>query len=298
MNFETLLVLKGKEGHEKNDSVVEEIGRWASNNGIGIREASYVDGRCAVEEVFGSFDSARSLLVTLGGDGTFLKGANLVAEIGVPVLGVNLGSLGFLAVLNSDSVVEGLEAVSSGDFSERNLLRLRAKLQDDKGTAGREFYALNEFVLSRRSVNGFTELALHVDSEPMGAFPGDGIIISTPTGSTAYSLAGGGPVLTPSTNALVVTPLNIHKLGVRPVICSHESEIEVQYRRPGVLMSDGDEVSEIQQGQKVTIDRSEVDTKVILPRGTDDFFSIMSEKLGWNLSALWPGSLGDKYSRG
>jgi len=240
------------------------------------------------------------LAVSLGGDGTFLHCAYRVAPYGTPVLGVNLGSLGFLTQTGAQELLPALDGVLAGRFRLEERMRLRVRLDDSTATETkteakshlqREWSALNEIVLARRDVDDFTEIALRWGEEEIGSYPGDGVIVATPSGSTAYSLAAHGPVLHPALEGMLVTPLNVHTLTLRPLVLPPDASTELlaEMRYPGWLLVDGMKEAELAPGDRVQIDRSPHPTRLVVLEGQRGFFSLLRGKLGWGCGPIRSG---------
>ena len=223
------------------------------------------------------------LLVTLGGDGTLLRGARLVAGCGVPVLGVNLGHLGFL----TSAAREDAEAAVAGFFSGGTVMETRMALQVRAVTAaGRtcgEYLALNDAVLHKGGVARMIRLAVSVRDEEVGTYSADGIILATPTGSTAYSLSAGGPIVSPGLDCIIATPISPHTLAVRPFILPADSAVTVEVLTPSeelLLTIDGQEDARLEPGDRITVQRA--DSPVLLVRFPGQtFFSTLRQKLRW-----------------
>jgi len=269
-----LLLFQGKNS-EKVEEVRETIASWAKKNDIGLHEVFEREdvGQALAEE------GTEAIMLSLGGDGTFLKVADMIAPYLVPILGVNLGKLGFLSGLNSSELESGLEGITRGKFSVKELARLKCRFNSPKTD---EFTALNEVVVSRGENPGLAELDLFLDSRKVATYPGDGLIVSTPTGSTAYSLSCGGPLITRNTSAFSITPLNVHKLGLRPIICSDDTEIRVKTNTPAVVEVDGKRVGELEPEQSAIMARSDTPTLMIIPEGQGNFFETVRNKLNWD----------------
>ncbi|MBW3630093.1 MAG: NAD(+)/NADH kinase [Gemmatimonadetes bacterium] len=156
------------------------------------------------------------LLLTLGGDGTLLRGARMVAREGVPVLGVNLGHLGFLTSAPRDEMEAGLSRWLAGDFSIDERLALLVHTETAEGERGRDHLALNDAVLHKGGAARVIRLSMTATRDAVGSYSADGIILATPTGSTAYSLSAGGPIVSPTVDCIIATPICPHTLGVRP----------------------------------------------------------------------------------
>jgi NAD+ kinase len=223
------------------------------------------------------------LLLTLGGDGTLLRGARLVAPFGVPVLGVNLGHLGFLTSLAPQELEAGLAAVIAGDtlLDERMVLQVRAEAPD--GTIHGASFALNDAVLHRGGVARMIRIAVHAHGEEVGTYSADGIILATPTGSTAYSLSAGGPIVTPAVDCIVATPISPHTLAVRPLILSAAERVTVEVLSPSeelILTIDGQESASLTPGDRLVIERAPEPLRLVRFPG-QTFFSTLRRKLRW-----------------
>jgi len=148
-------------------------------------------------------------------------------------------------------------------------------------TQSHEVTSLNEVVFSRFDVDDFTEVDLYWDSEWISRYPGDGVMIATPSGSTGYSLAAFGPILYPTVNSIIVTPLNVHVLGLRPVILPSEASLTAVMRFPGHLVVDGLKIVDLKVDERIEICRSEQPTRIVIPDTHPYFFDLMSDKLNW-----------------
>jgi NAD+ kinase len=238
-------------------------------------------------EVEGTLDNGVDLLITLGGDGTLLWGARLVAERNVPVLGINLGHMGFLTSVNHDEVENALEQLFLGDYVLDTRSTLEAHLVGNDGTERARHLALNDFVIHKRGMARVTRLELLVgegaDQEEIGGFTGDGVVLSTPTGSTAYSLSAGGPIVAPGMNCITVTPICPHTLAVRPLVISADETLTVLPRDETgalVLTVDGQEAAELSLGESVVVRQAEARVNLIRIPG-QTFFSTLRQKLNW-----------------
>lgn len=223
------------------------------------------------------------LLITLGGDGTLLRAARLVAPYGVPVLGINLGHLGFLTSLGPKEIVDGLAAVSAGDIvhDERMVLEVHAEAAD--GTSRGSSLALNDAVLHRGGVARMIRLAVHAHGEEVGTYSADGIIFSTPTGSTAYSLSAGGPIVAPVVDCIIATPICPHTLAVRPLILPAAETIRVEVLTPTeelILTIDGQESASLTPGDRMVVSRAPEPLRLVRFPG-QTFFSTLRRKLRW-----------------
>ena len=238
-------------------------------------------------EIEGKLDNGVDLLITLGGDGTLLWGARLVAERGVPVLGINLGHMGFLTSVSLSGIEESLERLFQGDYILDPRSTLEARLVGEDGVEHDRYLALNDFVIHKRGMARVTRLELLVgeegDQEEIGGFTGDGVVLSTPTGSTAYSLSAGGPIVAPAMGCIIVTPICPHTLAVRPLVISSRETVTVcPLDRAGtlVLTVDGQKEAELSRGESVVIRQAEAMVNLIRIPG-QTFFSTLRQKLNW-----------------
>jgi NAD+ kinase len=223
------------------------------------------------------------LLVTLGGDGTLLRGARMVAPHGVPVLGVNLGHLGFLTSVGPEELETGLEAAVEGRAVLDERMVLEARAEGENGQVHGAYLALNDAVLHRGGVARMIRMAIHAHDEEVGTYSADGIILATPTGSTAYSLSAGGPIVAPAVDCIIATPISPHTLAVRPLILSAAETVTVEVLSPTeelILTIDGQEGARLLPGDRVVVSRAPVPLRLMrLPGQT--FFSTLRRKLRW-----------------
>jgi len=271
MSFKKILVIANFTKAE-TFSVVEELKNWAEE-----RKISVLVHKATAEE---NLDLAKEsgggvLAITLGGDGTFLKGARLLSPYDIPILGVNLGSLGFLTQVTTSDLTLALEQILAHKFKMEPRMRLECRLKHQR------FSALNEVLISRTDIDKFMELELWADQEFIGFYPGDGLIVSTPTGSTAYSLAAGGPIIDPAMEAILVTPLMTHKLGLRSVIFPPNKILKIKTHTEAAVLSDGDKVAQLPSGDKLEVRKSELVTKMIITEPRPAFFTLLEKKLNW-----------------
>jgi NAD+ kinase len=223
------------------------------------------------------------LVLSVGGDGTLLASARVVGPREIPILGINLGSLGFMTETRGDEVREVLGAALAGraPIERRSVLQLKL----DGETPERDGIALNEIVVSNQKMARLVTLSLVVDGEWVTDFRADGLIFSTPTGSTAYNLAAGGPLMVPSVDAMVITPICPHSLSQRPIILPGRATIGVRIvEGPNsddvVVTVDGQVAFPLRPGETVGIARAEHGVNLVRPAGRT-FFSTLRNKLGW-----------------
>src|SRR6185503_14246975 len=167
-------------------------------------------------------------LLTLGGDGTLLRGARVISPHAVPILGINLGHLGFLTCCNADELANALMRFARGDYLAESRMALQARVLDTNGVGREEWIALNDVVLHKGGFARVVTVRVAANGEPIAAYGADGVVLSTPTGSTAYSLSAGGPVVFPTVETIVVTPVSPHTLAIRPVILPADVEVTLK----------------------------------------------------------------------
>ena len=222
------------------------------------------------------------LVIVLGGDGTLLAAARIFASSGTPILSVNLGYLGFLTEIKLGNLYPTLESWCAGchDLDERAMLH--ASLWRE-GKEHSYYEALNEVVVSKGDIARMGEFAVELDSKPVAQFRADGVIVSTPTGSTAYTLAANGPILTPDVDALVVTPICPHLLTLRPIVVRGDANLNVKVvgiPNLALLTVDGQQAVELRLGDELRCRRSK--NKVRLVRISESgFFEALRSKLSW-----------------
>ncbi len=235
------------------------------------------------------------LVISLGGDGTLLRTARLVFGRRVPVLGINLGNLGFLTSISRDGIGDGLRTVLAGDYALEERRTLRTEILDDRGRVRASFAALNDVVVHKAGVAQVVRLNLQVGPqdrlEEIGSFSGDGVIVSTPTGSTAYSLSAGGPVIVPQLNCFLVTPILPHTLALRPVVVPGDDQITVtalDRRERLVLTVDGQAAGPIHDEESVAIGVGSFRVSLVRLPG-HSFFATLRRKLSWAAGPLVGG---------
>ena len=222
------------------------------------------------------------LLLVLGGDGTMLNGARLVEEHGVPILGVNMGGLGFLTEVTAEELYPTLERVFSHDFFIEERMMLRTRIHRH-GEHVANATVLNDVVVGKGMLSRMVELHIAVDGRPVTSMRGDGLIISTPTGSTAYSLSAGGPITHPSVQALILTPVAPHTLTHRPLLIPTNVELEVTLtsKDEGAMTTfDGQVGVAMTPGDTVVIRESDHRTKLIRFHERT-YYDVLRRKLKW-----------------
>ncbi len=221
-----------------------------------------------------------NLCIVFGGDGTLLAAARRVAPAGIPLMGVNMGKLGFLADFSVEQMTEHLDAVLAGKVRPVERMMLRVVVGGEKGFSS---LAANDVAIASGPPFRMIELCVSRGDDRIATFMGDGVIVATPTGSTGYSLSAGGPILEPATKAMVITPVAPHTLSMRPIVVGADAAIRITADRlnPGTtLFVDGQVSTPIQAGRTIEIRRADCTAKIISnPDGT--FFRTLIDKLHW-----------------
>jgi len=223
-------------------------------------------------------------LVTLGGDGTLLRGARTLNGARTPILGVNLGRVGFLTTANAQTLDWALDVLVRRAYATESRLALAPFIQDKQGKSRPEPVVLNDAVVHKGGVARVIRLRVSVDGDEVGQYSADGIVVATPTGSTAYALSAGGPIVVPGVDAIVVAAICPHTLAVRPLVVPSQASVTVEPIPPwteDVLVSfDGQVGTTMQAGERLVVKRAE--QPVLLVRlGPEGFFARMRKKLGW-----------------
>jgi NAD+ kinase len=257
---------------------------WLAEHGykivVDLATSQYISGQKVVPRSEMA-SQPLDLVVVLGGDGTLLSAARVTATIDVPLLGVNLGSLGFLTEVPLQSLYSMLEAIGRGhaEVEHRSLMQVDLLREDE--VRGR-YLVFNDAVVNKTALARLNTYDLHIDKAFVSSYRADGMIVATPTGSTAYSLSAGGPVLMPSVKAFVITPVAPHSLTHRPLVVPDSVEIEIMLRSEeevAYLSLDGQPGLDLRDGDRVHCRRSE--HQVNLFRTGTDFFHVLRTKLNW-----------------
>ena len=277
-----LIAHTGKPGvAELIHAVLEEFARFSMSILV-EKETAALAGRKSDGNVQ-ELAAKAELLVVLGGDGTILNVAGQLGEGIKPIFGINVGSLGFLTCSSSPAYREAVEGIAQGKitFSDRTLLEVTIK-NSQQGRA--PMIGLNDAVFSRGELSRLIRLRACVNGEPLTEFNADGLIVATPTGSTAYSLSAGGPILQPQSGVLVITPICPHVLTNRSIIVAESSVIEVEASEPDYpvyLSVDGRDPLRVETGAVVTIRKADK-TLPLAVMPDVSFFSVVRQKLKWS----------------
>lgn len=221
-------------------------------------------------------------IIVLGGDGTMLSVSRLVAEKGVPILGVNLGSMGFITEIRKEEVFDAVEKMLQNPHAIEERLMLTAHVyRNDKKIS--DSSALNDIVFTKGALARIIDLETYINDVYVTTYKADGLIISTPTGSTAYSLSAGGPILYPTLDSILVTPICSHTLTNRPIVLPEDFRIKVVLKTLSedvYLTLDGQEGFSLRMNDAIEIVKSRFKARLLLPKGRD-YFDILRNKLKW-----------------
>lgn len=250
----------------------------------------YFDGETAPHVVlnlptlpFEDMDGSRDLIIVVGGDGSLLSAARLAINVGVPVTGISRGRLGFLTDIPPDFLEKQVGAILEGQYTEEQRFLLQTRIHDDERTYF-QGDALNDVVLGRGTETHLIEFDVLIDQQFVSHYRSDGLILSTPTGSTAYSLSAGGPIMHPQLDAIVMVPMFSHSLSSRPLVFHGDSQVDIRIstsnERDLQLSCDGHESRLIKPGQHVEIKKNKHQLRLLHPREYN-YYDTLRMKLGW-----------------
>lgn len=233
-------------------------------------------------KTFSELDKSFDFLVSIGGDGTILRSTIFVKDLGIPIIGINTGRLGFLATIQVDVIEQAIQNILDGHYkiSQRSLLSVETFPENDDIVSMN--FALNEITVSRKNTTAMITVDTYLDNEFLNSYWSDGLIVSTPTGSTGYSLSCGGPVITPGANNFVLTPIAPHNLSARPLIIPDSTEIQLKVngREQSHLISLDSRIATLENGTLIKIKKANFKIKMI-DLLDESFFSTLRKKLLW-----------------
>ena len=289
-------MIYGITGNPTKDSLwtpVAEVVSWFRDRGLdfwihepiaaGLLERDLIPPAVGREHSVADIVQAGDLVLSFGGDGTLLRAAHLTGPNDTPLLGVNIGRLGFLADIEVEQLHEALEQIVAGNYTieERMVLEARAESPSHFDTE----WAVNEFVLDRSGAAGLIKIEVEVNGTPLNTYWADGLIMATPTGSTAYSLSTGGPIIAPGVEAVILTPIAPHTLTVRPIVLPADSTITCRVLdddQPYVFAADGRSVMFEEHNLQFTIERAHHTVNLVKLPG-QHFFQTLRSKLMWGV---------------
>ncbi len=263
-----------------------QVLKHLKKRGIKVFASAESDGNDAFGEAtrVAERDLARSvdLVVAVGGDGTLLHAARHVADRNVPLLGVNRGRLGFLTDISPEHMLQAIDAILAGDYLSERRSMLAAKLGGRPDAEA--LFAVNDIVLQRGETGRMLDFTTVVDGVYVNTHRGDGLVVATPTGSTAYALSCGGPIIQPNVNALVMVPICPHTLSDRPLVLPSTSTVRVSLERdthdPAHVVCDGEPLAKLGAGENVTISLAAQTVTLLHPRDYN-YYELLRSKLNW-----------------
>lgn len=274
-----LIALFPNEKKKQSFDLAREICKYFSNHKITVVAEDEKAKKISAQPLSETDPKKIKFLISMGGDGTLLRIAHHYNYIDAPILGINLGHLGFMADIPVQDIFPSLADLLAGKYHIDERIMLEAISSD-----GKILQAVNDIVLHRAVNYSLIELSLYLDKKPVNTFVADGIIIATPNGSTAYSLAAGGPIISPDLNAIVITPICPHTISNRPIVLTADHQIQIEYLSPYDpidVRADGIDAFDLPTRGKITIQRSSKTFKIVnLDR--IDYFSTLRTKLGWS----------------
>ncbi|HUJ69509.1 MAG TPA: NAD(+)/NADH kinase [Syntrophorhabdales bacterium] len=263
--------------------VAVELVQWLRDRGLTPLPEEHLARRIGFRETMpANILDLAELIVVLGGDGTLISVARIVGKRGVPIFGVNLGSLGFLTEITLDELYPALESCLKGDYHISERMMLSVAVERD-GELISENRVLNDAVINKGALARIIDLETTVNDDYLTTFKGDGVILSTPTGSTGYSLSANGPILYPELDCFVVSPICPHTLTNRPLVVRGDAQIRVELKcinEDVCLTLDGQVGMKLECGDVIRISRSKQRTRLIIS-GSRDYFEILRTKLKW-----------------
>ena len=235
-----------------------------------------------VSGLIGDNDFEADMVISIGGDGTFLKAASRVGRKNIPILGTNTGRLGFLADVSSDEINDTFNEIHNGQFKveDRSILQLESDLEELKGYP----FALNEIAILKRDSSSMISIHTTINGAYLTTYQADGLVISTPTGSTAYSLSIGGPIIVPHSNTIAITPVAPHSLNIRPIVIRDDWEItlDVESRSHNFLIAIDGRSESCSEGSRLTIRKADYNIRVV-KRYNHVFFDTLRTKMMWGI---------------
>lgn len=245
-------------------------------------EGNILDKKYQTFAHFNDLNTSFDTLFTLGGDGTILRAVTYIRDLGIPILGINTGRLGFLATINKNTIKESINLILKGEYSiqERTLLEIRTS---PKTAQFNELnFALNEVTIARKNTTSMIGVRTSLNSEYLTNYWADGLIIATPTGSTGYSLSCNGPVISPDSKNLIITPIAPHNLNARPMVISDDTNIQltIDSREKDFLISLDSRITSVSKNTEIFIKKASFTIKSIIPNN-QSFLQTLRSKLLW-----------------
>ncbi len=253
------------------EEVAKELCSYLKKKGIGV---------LSKEELEQLTKSDGITVISLGGDGTFLKASRLAIKIGASVFGVNLGNLGFLTDVEGVDIFSAVDDFIAGKYIVERRMTLRSEISGEN--VEESFIAVNDFVLMRELSDNIIQIEIIANGFEIGKFRADGVVVSTPTGSTAYSLSLGGPIITPQSQVFSLVFAAPHKLSARPVVFSHQDKLVIKILSEGnfTFQRDGENLLRLSRFDRIMISKNDADLNIIHLK-SKNFFEVLNKKFGW-----------------
>ncbi|PCI95432.1 NAD(+) kinase [Candidatus Aerophobetes bacterium] len=274
-----IIALFPSHSHKDSEDLCNLILDFFKQNNITVVAEEEDANRLNIPKIDSVDPKEIKFLLSMGGDGTILNIAHRHMDLDAAILGINLGHLGFMADIPISDVKASLQDLLSGAYTIENRIIIEGTAPNNKIS-----YVLNDFVIHRAKNSSLIELSIYVDDLYLNTFEADGIILSTPNGSTAYSLAAGGPILSPSLNGVVITPICPHTISNRPIVLTTDHTIKIEYLSeydPIEVVADGLEHFQLKQREYFTFKKSDKVFKLV-NLNRRDYFSTLRTKLGWS----------------
>jgi len=290
LSFKTIGIMGKPKHKEVGETIMTLYQHLLDNNYHVLVEdsvAAGIDVAQADQAKWQTIGEQANLVIVVGGDGSMLYSARLMASYNIPLLGVNRGYLGFLTDIQPQQVTEKVSEVLAGEYTQERRFLLDATIEkDSNGNPDKERYsdALNDIVLYPGEISRMIEFEVYINDSFVYSLRGDGLIISTPTGSTAYSLSAGGPIMSPSINAISLVPMFPHTLSSRPISIDADSKVDIVFSQANEnearLSCDGQVRFPVAPGEKICIRKRKEDLWLLHPKDYD-YFRLLRTKLGW-----------------
>lgn len=278
--------------HENSGKYIQELLDLLEEQNIDIRiEEGFLEIIHQKKEItkkynefstFKELDNSYDLFFSIGGDGTILKSINYIKSLDIPIVGINTGRLGFLATIQKEEISQTINSILQKKYSisRRSLLEIATSPKNE--SLSDINFALNEIAISRKNTTSMITIQTWLDGKYLNAYWADGLIVSTPTGSTGYSLSCGGPIINPKTNALAITPIAPHNLNARPLVIPDDIEIRLQVsgREEDYLVSLDSRITSLDKNTKITIKKAPFSVGLVLLH-EDSFIKTLRKKLLW-----------------
>ncbi|GAA4345477.1 NAD(+) kinase [Kangiella taiwanensis] len=286
LSFNTIGIM-GKPKHQEVGETIMTLYRHLLDDGYSVlvedSVASGIDVSADDQANWQTIGEKANLVIVVGGDGSMLYAARLMASYNIPLLGVNRGYLGFLTDIQPQQVTEKVSEVLAGEYTQERRFLLEADIEGDDSQE-RYSDALNDIVLYPGEISRMIEFEVYINDSFVYSLRGDGLIISTPTGSTAYSLSAGGPIMSPSINAISLVPMFPHTLSSRPISIDADSKVDIVFSQANEnearLSCDGQVRFPVVPGEKICIRKRKEDLWLLHPKDYD-YFRLLRTKLGW-----------------